>query len=414
MAAAMAAFTVASLSAGFSVTHPRSWGAAVALAVLGGIVPMIFAVNIRIVPVFSRRRWRNEAWLRVQVALALIGAWLVWLGRVAVWEHVTQVGFTVALGGAALFTVNVVRLFRQPAGPMPAPPLPFPEQGMVDRVATQFTRLSGTYLLVGLVVGVFNSLFRLPGERWDIVWAHTMLVGFFLSMASGVSYHALGRWSGRRWRWPAAIRIHFVIVTFGLPLMLVALATGWEALFLVAGPLQAVAVGLLIVMIAPMLPGLPLSTRLGFASSAFLLACGVTLGGAFAIDPAIGAHLRLAHATLNLFGGVGFLISGVAYYLVPRFAGQPLRWPRLVGPQLATLGLGILVAAVGWGWRGYGGDATGMIRVAHMAISTGFVLLGLMIAGTFAQTSAVPAGSIEVLPRRMAPMRRGQPVRMAE
>lgn len=414
MAAAMAAFAVASLSAGWSGTHAGWWRAAVTLAILGGIVPMIYAVNIRIVPVFSRRRWRDESWLTAQVTLALTGAWLVWAGRAGAQDLVAQLGFAVALGGALLFSVNVVRLFKQTPGPMPAPPLPFPEQSPVDRIATRFTRLSGIYLVIGLTVGLLDSRIKLTGERWDIVWAHTMLVGFFLSMASGVSYHVLGRWSMRRWRWPVAIRMHLWLVTLGLPLMLIALATGWETFFLIAGPLQAVAVGLFIASIVPMLPGPSVPTRVGFATSALVLAFGITLGVAFAINPATGAHLRFAHATLNLFGGVGFLISGVAYYLVPRFAGRPLRWPRLMGPQLVMLALGILAAAGGWWSHGYGGNATALIRLGHTAMSTSFLLLGIVIGDTFAQPSSAPTGSIEVLPRQRIPVRRGQPVRMAE
>lgn len=409
MAAAMVAFAVASLSAGWSVTHPGWWAPAVALAILGGIVPMVYAVNIRIVPVFSRRRWRDESWLAAQVTLALIGAWLVWAGRVSGRDLVVQVGFAVALGGALLFTVNVVRLFKQPPGPMPAPPLPFPEQGPVDRIATGFTRLSGIYLVIGLTVGLLDSRFRLAGERWDVVWAHTMLVGFFLSMASGVSYHVLGRWSMRPWRWPLAIRLHLWLVTLGLPLMLIALATGWEALFLIAGPIQAVAVGLFIALIAPMLPGLPLSTRVGFASAAFVFVCGITLGGAFAIDPALGARLRLAHATLNLFGGAGFLISGVAYYLVPRFAGRPLRWPRLVGPQLVVLGLGIGFAAAGWTWNAYGGDAIWPIATGYAAVAVAFGLLGIMISGTFARSAVGTVSTITMNASRPTAIGQGRP-----
>lgn len=261
---------------------------------------------------------------------------------------------------------------------------------------------------------MLNSLFHLPGGRWDLVWAHAMLVGFFLSMAAGVSYHVLGRWSGRRWRSLRAIRVHLMIVTIGPPLMLIALATGWQALFLVAGSLQAAAVMLFLVTIVPMMPSLPGPTRAGFAGAALALASGVALGAAFAINPVLGAHLRSAHAMLNLFGGAGFLISGVAYYLVPRFAGRPLRWPRLVGFQLALLSGGIILGAGGWAWKGFGGNAVGAVSLAHAVVAVGFLLLGLVIGGTFAQHAVGSVASVTVSAGRPPLTRREYPVQGTE
>lgn len=189
--------------------------------------------------------------------------------------------------------------------------------------------------------------------------------------------------------------------------MLIALATGWQALFLVAGPLLAAGVVLFSVTIAPMLPGLPKSTAIGFAGAALILTSGVMLGAAFAINPVLGAHLRLAHAMLNLFGGAGFLISGVAYYLVPRFAGRPLRWPRLVGFQLGLLGSGILLGAGGWAWKGFGGNAAGAVSLAHATVAVGFLLLGLMIGGTFAQRAVGSVASMTMSAGRPPLTRRG-------
>jgi hypothetical protein len=45
MVAAMAAFAVGAGTVGFTPYRPAWWPAAVALVVLGGIAPMIYAVN---------------------------------------------------------------------------------------------------------------------------------------------------------------------------------------------------------------------------------------------------------------------------------------------------------------------------------------------------------------------------------
>ncbi|MCA9876773.1 MAG: hypothetical protein KC442_03295, partial [Thermomicrobiales bacterium] len=75
MLSALMAFAVAALAAGLASYRPELWSGAVQLAILGGITPMIYAVNLRIVPVFSRRMWVNPALLRAQVALGVGGAW---------------------------------------------------------------------------------------------------------------------------------------------------------------------------------------------------------------------------------------------------------------------------------------------------------------------------------------------------
>jgi hypothetical protein len=380
--AAMAAFAVAAILAGFAPYQPSWWAAAVRLAVLGGIVPMIYAVTIRIVPVFSRRKWQSEGWLRLQVALAIAGAWTTATSQAAGWDPGLVAGNGLALAGGIVYTVNIARLFRQPAGQVPALPLPDPNQTGIDRIATVFTRLSGIYLLVGLVTGFVTSWWQPDTGRWDLVWAHALLVGFFLSMAAGVCYHVLARWTGRRWRWHRPIRLHLLMVAYGLPFMLIALATDWLPLFAIAGPLQAAGVVLLLVNIAPMLGGLPALTRVAVALAGACLATGVGFGAVFAIDAAVGARLRFFHAELNLFGWTGLLVCGVGYYLIPRLLGRPLRWPRLAVVQVACLATGAIMSALSQAWRAYGGGSPELVATSHALVALAFVLFGALIAFT--------------------------------
>jgi len=99
-----------------------------------------------------------------------------------------------------------------------------------------------------------------------------LLVGFFLTMASGVCYHVLSRWSGRPWRSVAAIRWHYLLVALGLPFMVLALATNWTGLFAVAGSVQATALALLLANARRTSPGCvapraPAWSRRGCSSS---------------------------------------------------------------------------------------------------------------------------------------------------
>jgi hypothetical protein len=399
MVAAMLAFAVSALAAGVTPYQPGWWRGAVSLAVLGGITPMIYAVNLRIVPVFARRAWPSAIWPRLQMGLAIAGAWLVFAGSIADNAWALIAGSALVLGGGIVFIANIMALLRQPAT-LPAPPLPYPGQVDADRVGTGFMRMAVAYLVTGLGVGLVTSAWRLETGRWDLVWAHALLIGFFLSMASGVCYHVLSRWTGRPWRAIMPIRLHFAIAALGLPVMLLALATDRAEIFAVAGPLQAVAIGLFLITITPMIPALPDLTRPAFAAAMVLLATGVTLGALFALEPAIGARLRLTHAGINLFGWTGLLISGAGYYLVPRFAGQPLRWPRLATAQLSALVIGVALAAVAFAWRAYGDGPASFVLFAHGMICAGFLLLGVQIAGTFRRRSAGTVAALVLRPSR--------------
>ncbi len=76
------------------------------------------------------------------------------------------------------------------------------------------------------------------------------------------------------------------------------------------------------------------------------LVAGVTLGVAMAASPALILY-RTAHLHLLLLGFVAGMIFGVGYHVFPRFAGRPLRHPRLVLLHwwLANLGVGTMGAA---------------------------------------------------------------------
>ncbi len=404
MMLAMTAFATAALLVGFVPGHPAWWRAAVPLAVLGGITPMIYAVNIRIVPVFARRPWRNHHLLRLQVALLIVGAWLVCAGRLTSGAWILLIGSSLCLASGLVFTVNIVRLFHQ-IPTTPPPPLPFSNQAIIDRLAVQFTRWAGIYLLVGLSVGVITSRWQPRQGRWDLVWAHAMLVGFFLSMAAGTSYHVLSRWTGRPWRriWP--IRLHLFLMSVGLPIMLLALATGWNTLFMIAGPLQAAALVLFLTTAAPLAVGLPKLSRWAVALAGALLVTGVGLGASFAIEPVLGAQLRLVHAEINLFGWAGLLISGMGFYLAPRLAGRPLKWPRLALVQLGLLVGGVALGAVVLFLRAYGHESRTALMGAQALVAGGFILFGGLIGATFfletprASTANVAAVQIGGAPR---------------
>lgn len=90
-----------------------------------------------------------------------------------------------------------------------------------------------------------------------------------------------------------------------------------------------------------------LSIRCVKAALAYL-ALGIGLGAAFALERSLGAALRPLHAELNLWGWVTLLIYGMAYHMLPRFTGRPLRWPGVATAQSWLAIGGVALASLGW------------------------------------------------------------------
>jgi cbb3-type cytochrome oxidase subunit 1 len=74
------------------------------------------------------------------------------------------------------------------------------------------------------------------------------------------------------------------------------------------------------------------------------LALGVTLGVAMAVHPTWTVY-HPAHEHMNLLGFVTMMIYGVAYHVIPRFTGNPLRrrWLAVLHWWIANAGLASMV-----------------------------------------------------------------------
>lgn len=105
-------------------------------------------------------------------------------------------------------------------------------------------------------------------------------------------------------------------------------------------------------------------------ASLFWLGTGVLLGVWMALTSKAIIY-RPAHVHANLLGFVSMMIFGVAYHVIPRFSGAPLRSPRLALAHvwIANTGLALLVG--GWLSRPHTPD------VGALALGAGAVLSAL-------------------------------------
>lgn len=388
------AIAVAMITTGLSVTHPAWWTAAVQLAVLGGVTVMIYGINIHSVPEHSGRMWRSLPLVAVQVAVGVLGGWLAFLGRGTGTIGVERTGHLLATVGGILFMTNLALLFRQP-GPPRAPEVlkePRTVQQRVDRLAIPFTIISGLVVVAGTALGLLLTSWRPGGGRWDLVWAHTMLLGFFVAMASGTSYHMLSRWTGRPWRSIRLVEVHLYTYLGSFPLMLIALARNIDWLFMIAGPLMAIAMLAWAANVVPMALSLDGAVRAGILLAFVFLTVGVGFGVMFAFDPATGPRLRGTHMIANLYGFAGLLISGFGYAFLPRLSGvRSLRWPGLAPVQLAVLGTGVAIGMVAMGMRMYGEAESGPVLAGNVIAAVGMALFALEVVATFLHGRRSPA-----------------------
>jgi len=103
-------------------------------------------------------------------------------------------------------------------------------------------------------------------------------------------------------------------------------------------------------------------------SSVSWLALGVVIGIAMGVHPAWTVY-RAAHLHTMLLGFVTMMIFGVAYHVIPRFAGHPLHSRRaaLAHWWLANAGLALMVA--GFIYRANGAPQTGTLLGAGGVLS---------------------------------------------
>lgn len=98
---------------------------------------------------------------------------------------------------------------------------------------------------------------------------------------------------------------------------------------------------------------------------------GIVLGLGMAWWPAEHLVYQPAHAHAHLLGFVSMMIFGVAYHVIPRFAGSSLTSRRLAVAHLwlANLGLGGMVG--GWILRGWLGRGTTLLAVGGALTAAG-------------------------------------------
>jgi hypothetical protein len=95
------------------------------------------------------------------------------------------------------------------------------------------------------------------------------------------------------------------------------------------------------------------STALVWAARGYFT-LGMLPGLAVAIDPTLMGRLSTAHVHVDPLGWVSVFVFGVAYHLLPRFTGQPLRGARPAALHAVLANAGLVGMALGFARQGPG------------------------------------------------------------
>jgi cbb3-type cytochrome oxidase subunit 1 len=123
------------------------------------------------------------------------------------------------------------------------------------------------------------------------------------------------------------------------------------------------------------------------------LAFGVTLGVAMAAHP-VWTLYRLAHVHMMLLGFVTMMIFGVAYHVLPRFAGVPLHSRRAAAWHWWISNVGLVGMVIGFVLRVHRPDAGTIVLAGGGALSAlGAYVFTYLLWRTLGGTRVVRIGT---------------------
>ena len=128
------------------------------------------------------------------------------------------------------------------------------------------------------------------------------------------------------------------------------------------------------------------------------LVLGVTLGVAMALLPAWVAY-RPAHMHMVLLGFVTMMIYGVAYHVIPRFAGRPLVSARAAVLHWWLSNVGLALMALGFVLRVHvGATATPILAAGGVASALGAYTFAALIWRTIGRPAPRPVPGARAIP----------------
>ena len=115
--------------------------------------------------------------------------------------------------------------------------------------------------------------------------------------------------------------------------------------------------------------------KLFIKMSVFYLVIGALMGVLMGIQLIISAGFRFVHIHINLIGFVAMMIMGVAYHILPRFNGRPVRYPAWIPVQFYLMNIGLMGMLVFYLLGGYWEPGIKSILLGLFSVITGISII---------------------------------------
>lgn len=136
-------------------------------------------------------------------------------------------------------------------------------------------------------------------------------------------------------------------------------------------------------------------SKLFIKAGVYYLLIGAMLGILMGTQLVINAGLRFVHIHANLLGFMAMVLMGVAYHILPRFNGRPVRYPKWIPVQFYLMNIGLIGILVFYMMGGYWEPGIKSILLGLFSVIAGIsiIMFAINILSVLVEPKKVIAAS---------------------
>lgn len=135
--------------------------------------------------------------------------------------------------------------------------------------------------------------------------------------------------------------------------------------------------------------------KLFIKASVFYLVLGTLMGVLMGTHLVSSAGFKFVHIHVNLIGFMAMFVFGVAYHILPRFNGKPVRYPAWIPVQFYSMNVGLVGLLTFYMVGGYWEGGMKSIMLGLFAVVTGIsiIMFAINIVSVLEAPKPAPAST---------------------